>query len=128
MLYTNSLLSKLPGLLLVAGTLVLSGCESQVGLIHNAREFDEAVSNAQPGDVLTLANGTYSDLELRFTGRGSEEAPIRLAFKVWFTLMSACEAPSIVKFAVWAATDRASSCDAPEALMSSVVLSPFKVS
>ena len=78
MLYTNSLLSKLPGLLLVAGTLVLSGCESQVGLIHNAREFDEAVSNAQPGDVLTLANGTYSDLELRFTGRGSEEAPIRL--------------------------------------------------
>ena len=38
----------------------------------------EAVAAAGPGDVITLANGTWKDAELVFTGQGTAEAPITL--------------------------------------------------
>lgn len=48
------------------------------GLVTTVEEFNEAVRNAQPGTVVTLANGVWQDAELVFEGRGTREAPITL--------------------------------------------------
>lgn len=66
-------------LLLLVCVLVAAGCErSSPGLVHDVSEFEAAVAAAQPGDVITLANGIYKDVELVFTGEGTEAAPITL--------------------------------------------------
>jgi len=46
--------------------------------INSAENLAEALKTAAPGDVLTIANGTYTDLELVFTGQGTAEKPIKL--------------------------------------------------
>lgn len=58
--------------------LFLLGCSGPDGLVRNAAEFQAAVAKAQPGDVITLANGTYTDMELTFVGQGNEDALIKL--------------------------------------------------
>ncbi len=61
--------------------LTLSSCsdaENASGLISSPEALVDAISAARPGDVLTLANGTYTDLEIVFTGEGSADAPITL--------------------------------------------------
>ncbi len=40
--------------------------------------FNDAVKNAKPGDVITLANGNWKDFEIVFTGEGEKDNPIRL--------------------------------------------------
>jgi len=40
--------------------------------------FKDAVKNAKPGDVITLANGTWDDFEILFTGKGEKDKPITL--------------------------------------------------
>ena len=61
---------------------LLSGCKDQssltLGLVSNIEEFNEAVSAAQPGDVITLANGVWENAELKFYTNGTEEKPIKL--------------------------------------------------
>ena len=47
-------------------------------LVKNISEYNEAVSKAQPGDVITLANGVWNDAELVFEGKGAEDNPIKL--------------------------------------------------
>ncbi|MDE3742813.1 polysaccharide lyase 6 family protein [Maribacter polysaccharolyticus] len=47
-------------------------------LVKDISEFNDAVSNAQPGDVITMANGVWKDAELVFEGKGSAEHPIKL--------------------------------------------------
>ncbi len=47
-------------------------------LVNNISEFNDAVSNAEPGDFIILANGVWSDTELVFKGEGTKEAPITL--------------------------------------------------
>ena len=58
----------------------LAGCEAASGeyLVHNQAEFSDAISNAGPGDVIKLANGTWEDFEILFTGKGAEGKPITL--------------------------------------------------
>ncbi|SNR27365.1 poly(beta-D-mannuronate) lyase [Maribacter sedimenticola] len=48
------------------------------GLVNDISEFNEAVSNAQPGSVITLANGIWENTELVFQGKGTKEKPIIL--------------------------------------------------
>ena len=48
------------------------------GLVNNIEEFNQAVSKLQPGDKIILANGTWKDVELRFIGAGTKDAPIEL--------------------------------------------------
>lgn len=52
--------------------------EDKGTLVRTLAEFDEAVSNATPGDVITMANGEWTDVELRFKGVGEEGNPIQL--------------------------------------------------
>ena len=47
-------------------------------LVTTQDEFKDAVKKAGPGDVITLANGTWSDFEILFTGKGEKDNPIRL--------------------------------------------------
>ena len=60
--------------------LMLSACSASLesSLVKDQDEFLLAVENAEPGDVITLANGTWEDFEILFTGQGEEGNPIRL--------------------------------------------------
>lgn len=47
-------------------------------LVKDIDSFKETVKAAQPGDVITLANGVWTDTELLFMAEGTENAPITL--------------------------------------------------
>lgn len=47
-------------------------------LVHTVEEFDQAVADAKPGDVIVLANGVWENAELVFEGKGFKEKPITL--------------------------------------------------
>ena len=69
--------SKLGALAVLA---LFAGCGSDDGArpVSTIEEFDRAVASLQPGDRVVLANGTWSDVELKFSGEGSAEDPIVL--------------------------------------------------
>ena len=46
--------------------------------VSDQQAFEKAVKGAEPGDVIELANGTWTDFEILFTGQGTEESPITL--------------------------------------------------
>jgi poly(beta-D-mannuronate) lyase len=52
--------------------------EASLGLVKDVTEFNNAVKNASPGDVITLANGVWENAELVFEGKGTAENPITL--------------------------------------------------
>lgn len=72
----------------LGGIIVLAGCqsdtqgeaESDAGqyLVKTQDEYKEAMDKAGPGDVITLADGTWSDFEILFKGKGEEDNPITL--------------------------------------------------
>ena len=66
--------------LLIIASAFLAACESSIeaNLVKDQQAFNDAVERAQPGDTITLANGTWEDFEIVFTGKGEEEKPIRL--------------------------------------------------
>ena len=47
-------------------------------IISDAFGLQEAIKNAQPGDDIVLKNGTYKDVEIIFTGKGTDDNPITL--------------------------------------------------
>jgi poly(beta-D-mannuronate) lyase len=47
-------------------------------LVEDQAAYEDAVKNARPGDVIKLANGTWEDFEILFTGEGEADNPIRL--------------------------------------------------
>lgn len=62
---------------------VLVGCQStsspgSSASVSTADELSEAITKAQPGDEIIMANGVWSDVEIRFTGTGTESRPITL--------------------------------------------------
>ena len=48
------------------------------GLVRNIDEFNQAVADAHPGSVITMANGTWENVELRLKAKGEEGNPIKL--------------------------------------------------
>lgn len=69
----------------MAAVFLLSACEAtelgadRPGLfVQTQAEYLEAISQATPGDVITLANGTWNDFEIVFTGQGTQDKPIKL--------------------------------------------------
>ena len=63
--------------------LVLSLVLSQAGhtetlLVSSQDEFEDAVEGLEPGDTIMLANGTWRDFEILFTGFGTPDQPITL--------------------------------------------------
>lgn len=65
-------------LILIAG--FNFGCMNQIDgiLVSDIDEFNEAVKAAKPGDKIILKNGVWTDVELRFKGVGTKDAPITL--------------------------------------------------
>ena len=65
-------------LLLVA----LWSCQSETSAptiaVKDAGELNNAIKNAQPGDVIVMANGTWKDVEIKFTSVGTAENPITI--------------------------------------------------
>lgn len=62
---------------------LLIGCQpsdsdTNPSLVSNADELSEAIAQAQPGDEIVMANGIWKDVEIRFTGSGTEAKPITL--------------------------------------------------
>ena len=47
-------------------------------LVRNITEFNEVVQELQPGDRVVLANGTWTDVELRLQATGTLDEPIEL--------------------------------------------------
>ncbi|MEP4051153.1 MAG: polysaccharide lyase 6 family protein [Litorimonas sp.] len=48
-------------------------------LVSTQEEYAEAVESLQPGDSIVLANGRWENFEMLFSGKGTEDAPIRLS-------------------------------------------------
>ncbi len=46
--------------------------------VSSASEISSTLAIAQPGDTLTMTNGRWTDVDIRFDGNGTEEAPILL--------------------------------------------------
>lgn len=68
-------------LLFCCAILLLLGC-SDSGLestyVKDAEELNLAIKQATPGTEIVLANGVWQDIQLRFYGKGTQEAPITL--------------------------------------------------
>ncbi len=47
-------------------------------IAHNGVELETAIKYAQPGDVITLANGTWKDVQIKFIANGTEKNPITI--------------------------------------------------
>lgn len=62
----------LPVLVFIA--VLLSACTSNNAL--SIRELHNALQQATPGDTLVIANGTYTDVQLRLFAKGTKENPI----------------------------------------------------
>ncbi len=64
----------------IVPVLFIAACTApdDTGLVHNIDEFDAAVAAARPGDRIVLANGIWSDVELRLRGEGLADSPIEL--------------------------------------------------
>ena len=70
-------LRLLKGFLLIF-LLSLSSIQAEEFLVKDQDAYFDAVSKVKPGDIIKLANGTWRDFEILFTGNGKENQPIRL--------------------------------------------------
>ena len=71
-----------------AALLALAGCSAPESgaskgvngatIVTTQAAYADAVKSAQPGDVITLANGTWENFQIVFTGEGTAEKPIKL--------------------------------------------------
>lgn len=60
-------------------TFIFTACEvTKPGLVRNLEEFNQVAANAQPGTVITLANGVWEDVELHLKAKGTEDNLVRL--------------------------------------------------
>ncbi|MFP4844319.1 chondroitinase-B domain-containing protein [Winogradskyella sp. PE311] len=60
---------------------ILFSCNENVVseiLVTDAKELQNAISDAKPGDKIVLANGVYENLEIKFRGKGTKSSPITL--------------------------------------------------
>jgi len=59
-----------------------TACEKTAAFIGthvtNAAELNNAIKKAEPGTIITMANGIWKDVQIKFYGQGTEEKPITL--------------------------------------------------
>lgn len=72
----TSKLQFIPFVLILA--LVACAQSGNAGVVKTIEEFDKVVATLQPGDKVVLANGTWTDVELRFKAEGQPDKPIEL--------------------------------------------------
>lgn len=70
-------------IIFLALAISLSGCEASSSegnssKVTNNLELAEAIATAQPGDEIVMANGSWKDVQIRFTGVGTSDQPITL--------------------------------------------------
>ena len=63
---------------LVILALISCAASEPTGLVRSIDEFNAAVASLQPGDEIVLANGTWTDVELKLEGQGQPDQPITL--------------------------------------------------
>ncbi|MEN9444039.1 MAG: hypothetical protein RIS47_929 [Bacteroidota bacterium] len=51
---------------------------SEIVAVKNADELKKAIENAKPGDEIVMANGIWTDIQIRFVANGTKDAPITL--------------------------------------------------
>jgi len=68
--------------LLLTTILLLFSCSENVketGIyVKDFTELNAAIANAAPGDEIVMANGDWTDVQIRFVGYGTEKKPITL--------------------------------------------------
>ncbi len=69
---------KAATLLLIAASLPCSLAQADEILVSSASEITSALSSANPGDVLVMANGTWTNQSIRFIANGTASQPITL--------------------------------------------------
>ncbi len=61
---------------------LLMGCQQiaqrNVIMVANSGELIDAISKANPGSEIVMKDGEWQDIEIQFTGMGTEEKPIQL--------------------------------------------------
>lgn len=68
-------------LLIISIFLLLFSCDKKITksiLVSSKLELKEAIENVKAGDNIVLKNGTYKNVEIKFTGEGTEDNPITL--------------------------------------------------
>ena len=72
-------------LLVISLVLLLTACQNNTSSINisgkkvsNAAELENAIANANAGDNIILSNGIWKDVQINFTGHGTEGKPISL--------------------------------------------------
>jgi len=67
---------------LISTVFLLFSCgenSNQKGIyVKDIAELNEAISNANPGDEIVMADGDWKDVQIRFVGYGKEKQPITL--------------------------------------------------
>lgn len=58
--------------------LLLFACEEkkEALTVDNAQALQDAITNAKAGDEIVMANGVWKDIQIEFTGEGTEQKPI----------------------------------------------------
>ena len=64
--------------MLSAAALLAAAAVSAADIRVPAADVAAALGKARPGDRIIVENGTYSDLELKWRGHGTAEAPLRI--------------------------------------------------
>ena len=72
------LLTKSTYLLLALAVILPASTLADTFRVTTQHDFEEAAEDASPGDIIELANGTWSDFEILFRGQGEEGKPITL--------------------------------------------------
>ena len=66
----------------MSAVLLLFSCaknaDSEGIYVKDIAELTDAIAKAAPGDNIVMANGNWNDVQIRFTGYGTEEQPISL--------------------------------------------------
>lgn len=65
-------------ILVVASLICASNTFAKDFLVKTQSEYQKAVEQLKAGDKVILANGNWTDFEMRFHGKGTESAPIEL--------------------------------------------------
>ena len=69
-------------LFLLTAICMLMSCQPKASdngiLVSNAKELQDAISKAQPGTSIVMANGQWEDVEIRLMAKGTEDQPITL--------------------------------------------------
>ena len=66
------------GSLLILFTQCKDGGITSRKKVADAKELNEAIANAEPGTTITMANGVWKDVQIKFVANGTEEKPITL--------------------------------------------------